>query len=291
LRTLVLSLAVVIASGAVGAAAWAADPAPAGMSAPMDAAQAALARSRAQLACRFAFTLEEEGEADMAGATWPADAKQTLNFDPRRPIGERWKIIRNEKNIRKKIRRQFNWGGRSDPRADMLTITLEGDVDITDLTLKETRPDMWVFAFKPFATSTVNRQAHVFLNAMEGELWISRQSGDVVRRVLRVAEPFDTGLGRVRTGDFVRTYAPGANGHSFTRDTAQKMQITVQGRGVDAVGRQTISEIVPICDPAEVQAIAEMEARDVTYEKSDQEPATGSRLRSRGRLPSRGNIN
>lgn len=294
MRTLTLSIAIVAASAAAAVAAWAADPAPVAVAAPgspVDIAQAALARSRGALQCRFAFTLEEEGVADAPWADYPADAKQTVQFDPRRAIGDRWKIIKNEKNVRSDIRRQFNWGGRSDPRADMLTLTLEGDVDITELTLKEERRDVWVFGFKPFATSTVNRQAHVFLNVLEGELWVSRQSGEVVRRVLRVKEPFDTGLGRVRVADFSRDYAPGEGGYAFTRDTAQKMQITVQGRGVDASGRQTISDVIPICDPAEVQRIAEMEARDVTYEKSDAPPRTGSRLRSRGRLPSTGGVN
>ncbi len=253
---------------------------------PVSVAQAALARSRASLECRFAFTLEEEGAATAPWATWPADAKQTLQFDPRRAIGDRWKIIRNEKNVRKDIRRQFNVGGRSDPHADLLTLTLEGDVDITDITLKQERPDVWVFGFKPSATSTVNREAHSFLNALEGELWVSRQTGEIVRRTLLIAEPFDSGLGRVRVANFTREYAPADGGAVITRGTRQNMTITVQGRGVESTGRQTISAITPICDPAEVRAIAEMEARDVSYERSDSEPRTGTRMRSYGRTPS-----
>lgn len=284
MRALILALALsttaLTAIGVAGAADGGSD------TNPVSVAQAALARSRASLDCRFAFTLEEEGVANAPWATWPADAKQTLQFDPRRAIGDRWKIIRNEKNVRKDIRRQFNVGGRSDPRADLLTLTLEGDVDINDITLKQERPDVWVFGFKPSATSTVNREAHSFLNALEGELWVSRQTGEIVRRTLLIAEPFDSGLGRVRVGNFMRVYAPGQNGAAITRDTRQKMTITVQGRGVESEGRQTISDVTPICDPAEVRAIAEMEARDVSYERSDSDPRTGSRVRSYGRTPS-----
>jgi hypothetical protein len=63
------------------------------------------------------------------------------------------------------------------------------------------------------------------------------------------------------------------------------MSITVQGRGVDSHGKQRISGVTPICDPAEVRAIAEMEARDVGYERSDGPTRTGTRIRPRGRLP------
>lgn len=278
----VFALAVAAALALPLAVSLAADPGPA---TPMAIAQAALERGRPALACRFAFTLEEEGVADSLRSDYPNDAKQTVEFDPRRAIGERWRILKNEKNVRREIRRQFNWGGRSDPRADVLTLTLEGDVDITDLQLKEERPDVWVFAFKPSATSTVNREAHVFLNALSGELWVSRSSGQIVRRTLRVVEPFDTGLGRVRVADFERTYAEDGAGYAITRNTAQKMSISVQGRGIDAKGSQRISNVTPICDPAEVGAIAEMETREVQYERSDVTARTGTRLRSRGRLP------
>ena len=286
-RALVLALVLTaaVAAGVAVAADPATEVATVGVSHPLKVAQAALARSRASLQCRFAFTLEEEGVANAPWATWPADAKQTLQFDPRRAIGERWKIIRNEKNVRKDIRRLFNLGGRSDPHADLLTLTLEGDVDITDLQLKEERADVWVFSFKPFATTTVNPEAHVFLNALVGELWVSRQSGEIVRRTLLIDEPFDSGLGRVRVANFMREYLPGQSGYAMTRGTAQKMTITVQGRGIESEGRQTISEIQPICDPVEVRAIAEMEARGVSYERSDSEPRTGSRVRGYGRSP------
>ncbi len=286
MRSLILALALTTTALTAVGAAVAADPASTtATSSPLSVAQAALARSRASLECRFAFTLEEEGQATAPWATWPADAKQTLQFDPRRPIGDRWKIIRNEKNVRKDIRRQFNVGGRSDPHADLLTLTLEGDVEITDLQLKAERPDVWVFSFKPFATSTVNAEAHVFLNALAGELWVSRQTGEIVRRTLLIAEPFDSGLGRVRVGNFMREYVPGQGGYAITRDTAQNMTITVQGRGVESEGRQSISDVQPICDPAEVRSIAEMETRDVSYERSDSDPRTGSRVRSYGRTP------
>lgn len=284
-RVIALAIAAVLI-GSVSAAAVDPAPAPAPTTgaSPVDVAQIALARARPALACRFAFTLEEEGVANAPWADYPADAKQTLEFDPRRAIGDRWKIIRNEKNLRPEIRRQFNYGGRSDPRADVLTLTLEGDIDITELQLKEERPDVWVFTFKPFATTTVNREAHVFLNVLKGELWVSRRTGQVVRRNLRIEEPFDTGLGRVRVADFDRTYAEDGIGYAVTRGTAQKMNISVQGRGVEATGWQRISKIVPICDPAEVRAIAEMEARDVKYEKSDGPVRTGTRVRPRGRV-------
>lgn len=278
----VLVLAAVAAVALPLGASMAADPAPAN---PVAIAQAALSRARPALACRFAFTLQEEGSADSNYVRYPPSVKQTIEFDPRRAIGDRWQIVRNEKNIRREIRRQMNWGGRSDPRADMLTLTLEGDIDITDLQLKEERPDVWVMSFKPFATSTVNREAHVFLNALKGELWVSRATNQIVRRRLYIEEPFDTGLGRIRVADFDRIYADNGLGYSVTQDTAQKMSITVQGRGVDAQGKQRISGVTPICDPAEVRAIAEMEARDVGYERSDAPTRTGTRMRPRGRLP------
>jgi hypothetical protein len=278
----VLALAVAAAVALPLGVSQAADPIAA---TPVEIAQAALARARPALACRFAFTLQEEGSAKSLFAQDPSAVKQTIEFDPRRAIGDRWKIIRNEKNVRREIRRQLNWGGRSDPRADMLTLTLEGDIDITELQLKEERPDAWVFSFTPFATSTVNQEAHVFLNALKGELWVSRANNQIVRRRLFIEEPFDTGLGRIRVADFDRVYVDNGSGYTVTQDTVQKMSITVQGRGVDSHGKQRISGVTPICDPAEVRAIAEMEARDVGYERSDGPTRTGTRIRPRGRLP------
>lgn len=281
MRALAVALSLIAAPLAASVAA---EPQPGAN--PVDVAQAALARARPSLACRFAFTLAEEGVANAPWADWPEDAKRTVQFDPRRAIGDRWRIIRNEKGLRPQIRRQFNWGGRSDPHADMLTLTLEGDVDIGELRLKEERADVWVFSFTPTATDTVNPQAHIFLNALHGELWVSRRTGQIVRRDLHIVEPFDTGLGRVRVADFHRDYAEDGSGYAITRATAQKMSISVQGRGVDAEGTQRISDVIPICDPAEVQRIAEMEARDVQDEKSDGPTRAGTRLRARGRLPS-----
>ena len=265
-------------------AAWADAPEQAAASAiaqrsPVEVAQAALDRSRASLQCRFAFTLQEKGEADAPWATWEADAQHTLEFDPRRGIGERWRIVQNERNIRRTIRRQFNYGGRSDPHTDLLTVTLEGDVSINDLRLLEERPDVWVFEFSPSATSTVNRDAHSFLNKLQGELWVSRSTGSVVRRSLKISEPFESGIGRVNTGIFVREYSETPPGFAFVQGTNQTMSVTVQGRGVDTQGRQRITAVQPICDPAEVRRIAEMEARDEQYERTDREPTTGSRMR------------
>jgi hypothetical protein len=245
---------------------------------PVAVAQAALERNRPQLQCRFAYTLVEEAANKTMWATYDLTRKNRMEFDPRRPIGERWRILGANRQAGDQ-RRQMNWGARSDPRSDILTLTLEGDIKIKDLALIETRPDAWVFSFKPEATGTVNRTAHSWLNQLTGELVVSRATGEVVGRTLRQVGAFEEGLGRLREGVFQRAYA--SNGtYSFTAATNQKMEMSAQGKQVQSNGKQQISGIVPICDPAEVARIAALELEGPGRELNDRpETPTGTRVR------------
>jgi hypothetical protein len=120
--------------------------------------------------------------------------------------------------------------------------------------------------------------AHSFLNALRGELTVDKASGEIVRRRIFLPEPFDAGVGRVREGDFVRQYATGANGAPMFRNGNQKLVTTVRGRGIDSTGEQSVRNVEAICDPAEVERIADMERATPNVERSDVKPPTGSRL-------------
>lgn len=244
---------------------------------PIAIAKAALERNRPALQCRFAFTLVEKAENKTIWATYDLSRRNRMEFDPRRPIGERWRILAASR-AHGDQRRQMNWGARSDPRADLLTLTLEGDVEISDLKLQEARADAWVFSFAPIASSTVNKTSHNWLNQLQGELIVSRGTGEVVGRTLRQAGAFEEGLGRLRTGVFARTYAT-KGAYSFTAATNQEMEMSAAGKRVKTTGEQTITNVTPICDAGEVARIAAMEAAGVRRELSDRTPSTGTRIR------------
>jgi hypothetical protein len=244
---------------------------------PVAVAKAALERNRPALQCRFAFTLVEKAENQTIWATFDLKRRNRMEFDPRRPIGERWRILAANR-AHGDQRRQMNWGARSDPRADLLTLTLEGDVEISELKLQEARPDAWVLSFTPVATGTVNKTSHNWLNQLQGELIVSRGSGEVVGRTLRQVGAFEEGMGRLRTGSFSRTYA--AKGpYSFTAATNQDMEMSAAGKRVKTIGEQTITAVTPICDAAEVARIAAMEAAAPQRELSDRTAPTGTRIR------------
>jgi hypothetical protein len=220
----------------------------------------------------------ERGENDTVWASFDLKQSQTLQFDPRRPIGERWRILATTRSDRLYQRRVFNYGGRSDPRTDLLTLTLEGDVAIRDLTLTGETPAAWTFGFRPSASPIVNRMAHPFLNALQGELQIDKASGDVISRRLFLSSTFDAGAGRVRKGDFTRFYERQADGAVVLRAATSKLGVSVYGRQIDSEGDQTIRNIIPICDAAEVQRIAAMEAAAPNIERTDNRPFTGTRI-------------
>jgi hypothetical protein len=245
---------------------------------PVLVAQAAVDRARASLKCRYAFTLVEQGQNETIWATYDLRQRQTLEFDPRRPPGQRWRILATTRTDRIYQRRVLNVGGRSDPKTDLLSLTLEGDIVIRDLALQSETLTSWVFSFQPSASNTVNITAHPFLNAMSGELHVSKATGQVTRRRIYLKEPFDAGVGRVRAGDFVRDYALGDNGVPLVRATNQLLSTTVYGRGIDSTGVQSVRNVTPICDPAEVARIAAMEAEAPNVERSDVKPPTGTRL-------------
>ena len=245
---------------------------------PLAVAQTALDRARGSLKCRYAFTLVEKGQNETIWASFDLSQRQTLEFDPRRPVGQRWRILATTRTDRIYQRRVLNYGGRSDPKTDLLTLTLEGDVVIRDLALQSETPASWVFSFKPSASNTVNINAHPFLNAMSGELHVSKATGQVTRRRIFLKEPFDAGVGRVRAGDFTRDYAVTDIGAPLVRATNQLLSTTVYGRGIDSTGEQIIRNITAICDRAEVERIAAMEAAAPNVERSDVKPPTGTRL-------------
>lgn len=279
----VLSLAAAVT---LGVAAIAGMIAPVGQAAanappnpdPVAIARAALEAAQGSLRCRYAFTLEERGENDTTWATFDLKQRQTLQFDPRRPMGDRWRILSTTRPDRIYQRRVFNYGGRSDPKTDLLTLTLEGDVVISDLALQSETSDAWVLSFRPSASDIVSRTGQPFLNAMTGELTVDKATGAIVRRRIFLKEPFDAGVGRVREGNFVREYGPGDAGAPLVRATNQLLVVTVRGRGIDTVGEQKIRNITPICDPAEVDRIAAAEAAAPNLERSDVKPPTGSRV-------------
>jgi hypothetical protein len=62
------------------------------------------------------------------------------------------------------------------------------------------------------------------------------------------------------------------------RNGNQKLVTTVRGRGIDSTGEQSVRNVEAICDPAEVERIADMERATPNVERSDVKPPTGSRL-------------
>jgi hypothetical protein len=252
-------------------------PAPVGAAEAVATAQAAIARSKSALQCRFAFTMKEKAANQTLWASFDLERSQTASYDPRRERGERWEV-KGASRPRVEQRRQMNWGTRSDPRTDVLTIPLEGDIEITELKLTEERPDAWVFSFKPFATGTVNPQGRGWLNQLTGELVVSK-SGQIVSRTLIQQGVFEAGLGRARDSRFTRFYSAGRNGEALLASTKQELTMSARGRGVDSVGEQVYSGVEPICDPAEVKRIADYESSESWREKGDMDPRTGSRIR------------
>lgn len=244
---------------------------------PIAAAEAALVRARGALQCRFAFSLQEEAANRAVWVDRPLTVRQSLEFDPRRDPGERWRVLNTTRTDTRAQRRQLNLGGRSDPRTDLLSLTVEGDVRITNLQLKETRPDAWVFSFVPEATNEVSTQGQSFLNELVGELVVSRQTGSVIERTLLVDGAYDAGQGRVQNSRFTRRYRD-VDGLTVVATTEQQFMMSARGQPVRTTGRQTYSGVTPICAAGDLEAINLAEATSGSRERDDTPaPARGAR--------------
>lgn len=227
---------------------------PAGKPDPIAPARAALAFAADGEKCRFAFSRKAVTDAR---ATWAsASAASVVRFDPRLPIGSRYKISGAADPALSKALAKQDTLGKPD---DLTALLPEGAYKITSLAPAKGGPDSETFSFAPdvIASRAPNKDAVKMLASETGTMALDRESWRITSVTLRVpAKGVRLGMTKIRSGSTALTY-------SVLRDrfvlAERRIEARDTGRGATTTG-VVYGDIEPICDPGEVARVGKAEA-------------------------------
>ncbi len=247
--------------------------APTGDAAPLAAAQAiptdpmelaAFARANAlePAQCRFAFSRAATTAARVACSD--ADAEVVVRFDPRLAIGERWTVVRAERQQRA-LQRNLAREDRKALPFDLIALTAEGEWTMENLAFATEHPDRYVYSFVPrmIPERSSSETGQGIIEQLIGEVEISRETGRVIATTLR--EPPEEavralGIVRVRRALLRSSFADGPNALHIADGGSQMMSMSALLTQTELTTTFRYTDVEAICDPAEVARIGEAEA-------------------------------
>lgn len=225
---------------------------------PLTLVRASLERARATT-CRFAFS--QSVQSDAQAGLGSDSVTGLLRFDPRLPVGERWTLVNATKHVRA-IQRNLARADRQGPPTDLLQLLPEGDVTLSELTLAEEHPEVFVFRFKPvpIAERIADENVRNMMAQMEGKLEV-RHDGSIVRRTVSVpAGGIRVGIAKLQSGSTSRGYVTLPDGQVVADSEVYTARATALLSGAEVTTTGRLSDVEPICDTATVAAIADREA-------------------------------
>lgn len=228
----------------------------------MELAAFALANAGEPAQCRFAYSRLTVGGAQFGWAA--SDADTVARFDPRLPVGERWTVVRANRQQRA-IQRNLSREDRKGFPSDLISLLAQGEWTFENIAVASESPQTVTYNYTPrVIPERASSETGVgIIEQLVGQFEVSRETGRIISGTLR-EPPEDAvralGIVRVHRALFGFRYATGPNGFLLTDSGAQEMRMTALFTPSEVEYSFRYADIEPICDPSEVARIAEAEA-------------------------------
>jgi|CXWL01.1.fsa_nt_gi hypothetical protein len=231
---------------------------------PMRLVASALENAREPAQCRFAFSKLSTTAAQVGWSD--AEAETVIRFDPRLAIGERWQVVRANRQQRA-LQRALVREDRKGLPFDLMALTAEGEWTFENLAFESEHPDRFIYSYTPrMVPERIADQTGVgIIEQLIGQLEVSRD-GHVLNSTLR-EPPEDAvralGIVRVRRALLRSAYQPGVNGFYVTEGGSQMFSMSALLTQTEVTTSFRFEDVEAICDPGEVARIVAAEAAAV----------------------------